>query len=48
MAAAYKLDNLVAILDFNGLQIDGKIYRRYESNSFLIQNSERLAGMWSG
>ena len=24
-AAHYKLDNLVAILDFNGLQIDGKI-----------------------
>ena len=29
-AAHYKLDNLVAIVDFNGLQIDGKNEKLWE------------------
>ena len=32
-AAHYKLDNLTAFVDFNGLQIDGDIRRCYESMS---------------
>ena len=34
-AAHYKLDNLCAILDFNGLQIDGDIRENTESNYIL-------------
>ena len=30
-AAHYKLDNLTAFIDYNGLQIDGNIYRSNES-----------------
>ena len=32
-AAHYKLDNLTAIVDWNGLQIDGKKRRRYDGGT---------------
>ena len=42
-AAHYQLDNLCAVVDFNGLQIDGDITKVIQRRS--IRSSKRLAGM---